>query len=105
MNQWKHTTSSGLIQYHSFSFNNITRRNAWQAEVRELDSPPRIVNAKQIAKARKERGLSMQELARKAKVSPGTIHNLESGKFRPRGATLRKILQALQEVPKLPELE
>jgi predicted transcriptional regulator len=62
------------------------------------------VNARKIAKARKERGLSMQELARKAKVSPATIHNLETGKFHPRGATLRKILEALQKSPKLPEL-
>jgi predicted transcriptional regulator len=63
------------------------------------------VNKKQIARARKERGLSMQELARKAKVSPATIHNLETGRFRPRGATLRKILEALQKVPKLPRIE
>lgn len=47
----------------------------------------------------------MQELARKAKVSPATIHNLETGKFHPRGATLRKILQALQMAPKLPKIE
>jgi len=60
------------------------------------------VNARRIAKARKDRGLSMQELARKAKVSPATIHNLETGKSHPRGATLRKILEALQRVPKLP---
>jgi predicted transcriptional regulator len=47
----------------------------------------------------------MQELARKAKVSPATIHNLETGKYLPRGHTLRKILEALQKVPKLPQVD
>jgi predicted transcriptional regulator len=47
----------------------------------------------------------MQELARRAKVSPATIHNLERGKYQPRGVTLRKILGALQRSPKLPALD
>jgi transcriptional regulator with XRE-family HTH domain len=63
------------------------------------------VNAKRIARARRERGLSMHELARRAGVSAATIHNLETGKFNPTGATLRKVLQALQAVPKLPTVE
>jgi len=57
-----------------------------------------------ISKARIERGLSRRELARRARVSVATVHNLETGKYQPRGTTLRKVLAALQKAPKLPEL-
>lgn len=60
--------------------------------------------ASEIVKAREARGLSLRELARLARVSVGTIHNIEKGLYRPRGSTLRKVLEALRKVPKLPRL-
>lgn len=59
---------------------------------------------RRLALLREERGLSRRELARRARVSVGTIHNIETGKFRPRGTTLRKVLAALRRAPKLPEV-
>lgn len=58
-----------------------------------------------ISRARKARGLSMRELARLSGVSVATIHNLEAGKSRPYGRTLRKILKALEKVSKLPRID
>jgi transcriptional regulator with XRE-family HTH domain len=60
--------------------------------------------ADRIRSAREARGLSMNDLARRAKVSPATIHNLESGKRQPHPSTLRKILTALDKTPKLPDV-
>ena len=60
--------------------------------------------ASKIAKAREARGLSLRELARLARISAGTIRNIENGVYRPRGSTLRKVLEALNKVPKLPKL-
>jgi transcriptional regulator with XRE-family HTH domain len=60
------------------------------------------MDGRRIARAREERGLSRRELARRAKVSVATVHNVETRKVRPRGSTLRKILGALQRTPKLP---
>lgn len=57
-----------------------------------------------IHRARLERGLPAGELARKAKVALTTIYGIESGLRQPRPTTLRKILQALEKIPKLPEI-
>jgi len=46
----------------------------------------------------------MRELARVAKVSVGTISAAESGKFKPRGATIRKLVAAMKKFEKLPDL-
>jgi hypothetical protein len=60
--------------------------------------------AGRIRKAREARGLSRQELADKAGVALRTVFNLESGERQPRGKTLRKLLEALERTPKLPEV-
>jgi DNA-binding XRE family transcriptional regulator len=60
--------------------------------------------ALRVRRAREARGLSRQELALKAGVALRTVFNLESGERQPRGKTLRKILEALQNTPMLPEV-
>lgn len=62
------------------------------------------MTGRDLKKARVDRGLGMRELARLAKVSVGTISAAESGKFKPRGATIRKLVAAMKWVEKLPEL-
>lgn len=57
-----------------------------------------------ISKARQERGLSVQDLAKKAEVDPVTIYRLESGERKPRAATLARVVRALAKIPKLPEI-
>jgi transcriptional regulator with XRE-family HTH domain len=57
-----------------------------------------------IRKARLDRGMPADELAKKAKVARTTIYGIESGHRQPRPTTLRKILQALEKTPKLPEI-
>ena len=60
--------------------------------------------AKRIRKAREMRGLSRQKLAKLSRVAERTLYNLEHGKKKPHGTTLRKILAALRKIPKLPEI-
>jgi predicted transcriptional regulator len=62
------------------------------------------MTGRELRKARVERGLGMRELARVAKVSVGTISAAESGKFKPRGATIRKLVAAMKKFEKLPDL-
>jgi len=57
-----------------------------------------------IRRARLERGMPAEELAKKAKVTRNTIYGIESGQRQPRPSTLRKILKALENTPKLPEI-
>jgi len=57
-----------------------------------------------IRRARLERGLSADELAKKSQVARATIYGIEGGERTPRPATLRKILHALDKTPKLPEI-
>jgi transcriptional regulator with XRE-family HTH domain len=57
-----------------------------------------------IRRARLERGLPAEELAKKAGVARATIYGIESGHRKPRPTTLRKVLQALEKIPKLPEI-
>lgn len=45
-----------------------------------------------------------EELAKKAKVARTTIYGIEAGQRQARPSTLRKILQALEKTPKLPEI-
>lgn len=53
---------------------------------------------------RLERGLPAGELAKKAKVALTPIYGIESGLRQPRPTTLRMALQALEKIPKLPEI-
>ena len=57
-----------------------------------------------IRKARLARGLTARELAKKAKVDAGTLYRIERGTCNPRPTTHRKIVQALDKIPKLPEV-
>lgn len=57
-----------------------------------------------IRRARLARGLTAGELAKKAKVDRTTIYGIESGRRNPHPPTLRRILQALDKTPKLPEI-
>lgn len=59
---------------------------------------------KDITRAREERGLSIPELAKAAKVSPQTLRNWEAGAFEPRPAQLRRVVAALKKFPKLDPL-
>lgn len=56
---------------------------------------------KKILKARMERGLSREQLAKRAGIAIRTLYNLEHGKRTPHGNTLRKLNAALAKVPKL----
>jgi transcriptional regulator with XRE-family HTH domain len=60
--------------------------------------------AKRIHDARHDRGLSREELAKRAGVALRTIYNLESGTRKPRGSTLRKLLETLKKIPKLADI-
>ena len=60
--------------------------------------------ARRVRKAREERGLSRQNLAKLSRVAERTLYNLENAKKKPHGSTLRKILDALKRVPKLPDI-
>lgn len=57
-----------------------------------------------IRRGRLDRGLTAGELAKKAKVDRSTIYGIEGGKRNPHPTTLRRILQALDKTPKLPEI-
>ena len=57
-----------------------------------------------IRRGRLERGLTAGDLAKKAHVSISTIYGIEGGQRNPRPGNLRKILEALQKTPKLPEI-
>ncbi len=57
-----------------------------------------------IRRGRLGRGLTAGELAKKAKVDRSTIYGIENGRRNPHPTTLRKILQALERTPKLPEI-
>ncbi len=57
-----------------------------------------------IRRARLERGMPAEELAKKAKVARATIYAIESGHQQARPTSLRKILLALEKTPKLPEI-
>lgn len=57
-----------------------------------------------IREGRLARGISVADLAKRAKVDPVTIYRLESGEQKPRAATLSKIIKTLAKIPKLPEI-
>jgi len=57
-----------------------------------------------IRRARLARGLTAGELAKKAKVDRSTVYGIERGKRTAHPPTLRKILEALEKTPKLPEI-
>jgi len=57
-----------------------------------------------IRRARLARGLTARELAKAAKVDVGTLYRIERGSCNPRPTTHRKIIQALDKIPKLPEV-
>lgn len=65
--------------------------------------PKEMPWGERIRRGRLDRGLTARELAKKAKVDPGTIYRIEAGR-KPFPTTLRKILQALEKTPKLPEI-
>jgi DNA-binding XRE family transcriptional regulator len=57
-----------------------------------------------VKRLRVERGLSQRELGTKSGVSHVTIARLETGDQIPRGATLRKLLETIEKIPKLPNI-
>ena len=57
-----------------------------------------------IRKGRLARGLTAEELAKKAKVDRSTIYRIERQKTAPHPTTLRRILEALEKAPKLPDI-
>lgn len=48
-----------------------------------------------LAEFRKQRGLSIRELAERSEVNKATIVNLEKGRFSPKVETLEKLLNEL----------
>lgn len=48
-----------------------------------------------INELRKQRGLSIRELAEKSELNKATIVNLEKGRFSPKVETLENVLKAL----------
>lgn len=57
-----------------------------------------------IKRARTERGLTQRALAEKAGISHVTIARLETGDQIPHLSTLKKLVETLEKIPKLPEL-
>lgn len=58
-----------------------------------------------IRKARLARGISVEQLADRAKVNPVTIYRIEKGERKnPHTATVSKLIRALAKAPKLPEI-
>lgn len=58
-----------------------------------------------IRKARLERGLSVEKLAKKASVNPVTIYRIEKGERKnPHTATVSKLIRVLAKAPLLPKL-
>lgn len=57
-----------------------------------------------IRRARLARGLTARELAKKAKVDVVTLYRIERGACAPRLTTHRRIVEALDKTPKLPEI-
>lgn len=55
-------------------------------------------DGEKIREKRQDLGLSITELAFEAGVSPSGLHKVESGKTEPRGATLRRLRDALQRL-------
>lgn len=53
--------------------------------------------AERLRARRKEAGLTQAELARRAGIRPETLNRIERGKVEPDFATVRKLVEALQE--------
>ena len=51
---------------------------------------------KELAKLRKQKGLSQRALAQEAGVAPATVYELEAGRREPNPSTLRKLADALE---------
>lgn len=68
----------------------------------------RVVTVKigaKIRKARAERGLSRRAFSKMCGVSVGTLNNIETGKVEPHPSTVKKLLESLASIPKLPSLD
>ncbi len=71
---------------------------------RTATSTMAIPTGAEIRKAREDRGLSVLELSKKAKVARQSIIDWESGKRTPRFPTVRKVMECLAKVQLLPDL-
>jgi len=63
-----------------------------------------IPTGAEIRKAREDRGLSVLELSKKAKVARQSIIDWEKGKRTPRYPTVRKVMECLAKQDRLPDL-
>jgi transcriptional regulator with XRE-family HTH domain len=57
------------------------------------------IDVEKLRALRERRLLTQAELAGKAGVRPATITDIETGKHKPRGSTVRKIAKALSVRP------
>lgn len=57
-----------------------------------------------VKRARKERGLTQVELAKRCGIHEITLVNIESGKHEPQPDNRRIIVETLQKIPKIPQL-
>ena len=58
----------------------------------------------EIKRAREDRALSILELAKRAGITWETLNDIETGKRKAHAATIRKIVEALNQVPTLPDI-
>jgi transcriptional regulator with XRE-family HTH domain len=66
---------------------------------------PALPSGDELKQARLERGLSVDELAKKSGVNRVTIYRIEqSPKKSPPPRTAAKLVRALAKIPKLPKL-
>ena len=69
------------------------------ADVRDLYKVVMEVNVDKVKRLRKERVLTIRELADEAGVSKTTISNIENGQSEAYPSTIRKLARALEVTP------
>lgn len=74
------------------------------SRARKAPTTMAIPTGPEIKKAREDRGISVLELSKKAKVSRQSIIDWESGKRTPRYPTVRKVMETLAKQGLLPDL-
>ena len=93
------TLGSGTMAFHDVVPARRAISAALRAAQRELDGlrvVAQVLAPLHLRMARLALGLTEPQLAKLAKVTAGTVHQLELGAHRPRQATLRRIVAALQ---------
>ena len=75
------------------------RYHTLAASVRELYKVAMEVDVNKVKRLRKERVLTIRELANEAGVSKTTISNIENGQSEAYPSTIRKLARALEVQP------